>query len=95
MFGKGGMKVLIPGKEMSATMSSVTAVSRVSAITFEDGYGRLGGTVEVAQYEDDEWVGVDVDEKRKGDFIEPRHRVKPRIDGSQDTGGTGTANNSQ
>jgi len=81
MYGKGAVKVLVPNKMHSVgsgISSSVTAVADVGAITFDDDeYGSLGSSVRVAALEGQGWVDVDVEEKRKGNFSEPRCRLRP------------------
>jgi hypothetical protein len=97
MFGKGGMKVIVQARLATRTPSvskvnpnvTNTRMASVGAITFEDGgeYGKLGSSMQMAmvQASEDQWVEVDVEEKRKHGGTNQNRRVKPRLDGSQAT----------
>ena len=98
MYGKGGMKALVQSKTRAAgpsVSSSAVATADVTAITFDDEseYGSLGSSVRVAALEGEDWIGVDVDEKRKGDFPGPRRRVRPRVEESQQADGSNAVDN--
>ena len=96
MYGKGGMKILVQSRARSggpSVSSSATSLADVGAITFEDEYGSLGNSVWVATLEDEGWVDVDVEEKRKGDFSGLRRRVKPQLGESERMDGTKAGGN--
>jgi hypothetical protein len=104
-FGRGGMKawVLAKAQETAGKGSGAAMMANVGTITFDDGsagYGRLGesdGVVRTTSLGgENQWIMVDVEEKRKRGGLDQSRRVKPRTgDESQPTDEARTAPESQ
>jgi hypothetical protein len=86
MFGKGGMKVLVPKPDIQTNVASYN----VENIRLEDMYGQLGTGSAFRTTLDldnnvriDKIVDVDVEEKRRRQPEPPARSVRPRLDDSQ------------
>ena len=87
MFGKGGMKVLIPQQPTAMPPTAMPTTVTTNGIMLNSRYGTIGeGTVlnTTLDFENnvriDEIIDVDVNEKRKRGSVEQARRVRSRTD---------------
>lgn len=74
-FGRGGMRVMY-----DLIFSTMASQAKVNTITFDDGYGTDGNVRVVKKDEDDRWIEVDVEEKRKQDDGKFQRNARRKVD---------------
>jgi hypothetical protein len=83
-YGRGGMKAFY---ESQLQQAPIPIRVNVNAISFDDGFGSTAGTRTVA-VKSEEWVDVDVEEKRKRDGMDFIRNTRPRKQAPAVTTGT-------